>query len=425
MLYDNALLVMAYLDGWQVSGEKLFERIAREVLDYVIKEMTSIEGAFYSATDADTRTPEGEMEEGYFFTWAPDELVAFLGEKDADIVRTYYSVGKIPNFEGRHILHITEASKAAVRSLETSGEEFSTILARVKGKLYAGRAERHPPFQDKKILTSWNGLMISAFARAGHILEEARYTAAASGAADFILRELYQNGRLLRSYNDGQAKYNAYLEDYAFFTASLIDLYEATFDIIWLERAVELDRILEKHYEDRKNGGFFMTSDDHEELIAREKPGYDGALPSGNSVAAMNLLRLYAFTAKKEYILRAEKLFVAFAGDGGTHAAAFSELFRALTWHLNKAREIIIVTPEGKRREAEPFLKKLRETWLPNRILVVAGEGEHLAANRKLIPALAGKKALDNKVTAYVCENGTCSLPAVTPNDFFKELNKL
>jgi hypothetical protein len=290
--------------------------------------------------------------------------------------------------------------------------------------LYKARAKRPAPLRDEKILTAWNGLMISAHAQAALILGDARYAERATRAADFVLTKLRQDGRLLRSYKAGQARHNGYLDDHAFLIAGLLDLYEATGTPRWLKEAIVLDKVLEDHYEDKQAGGFFMTSNDHEQLLAREKPSYDGAEPSGNSVQALNLLRLYEFTTEDRYRVRAEKALQAFNEILQRAPAAVSELLLAMDYHLDTPKEIVIVTPKS-RVEAEPFLAKLGTTFLPNRIVVVVPEGEELAAQAKLIPLVASKVTQGGKATAYVCEQKVCALPTTDPTIFAKQIRQV
>ena len=285
------------------------------------------------------------------------------------------------------------------------------------------RGEReHRPLRDEKILTAWNGLMISAFAKAAFVLDEPGYRVDAVRAATFVLDHLYVDGRLQRSYMDGVAKHNGYLNDYAFLVAGMIDLYEATHDIQWLERAMELEKILARYYEDTESGGFFMTSMDHEDLIAREKPKHDGALPSGNAVAIMNLLRLGAFTSSPDYLLRAEKALQAFSGTLSANPTAMAELQLALDNFLTPPREIVIVEPKEKKGSASVLLDKLRMQYLPGRIIVVASEGNDLDSQAKIIPLLKQKAVMNAKPTAYVCENKTCQAPTDDPEIFARQI---
>ncbi len=388
MLYDNALLVMDYLEAYQATGRQDFARVAREVLRYVERDMTSPEGAFYSAIDADSAGGEG-----WFYTWTPQEMPV--------PVREYYGVTKQGNFEGRNILYV--AGKAAPPGLEAAREA-----------LYAARKKRPPPLRDEKILTAWNGLTISAYARAGLVLGEAQYTDKARRAAAFVLGNLRREGRLVRS---GRGGGNGYLEDYAFVTAGLLDLYEATGEGKWLEEAIRLDGVVEKHFEDQAGGGFYRTSDDHEGLLAREKPSHDGAEPSGASVAVMNLLRIGELTTRDTYRVRAEKALKAVGRQLENAPAGFGEMLLAVDWWLDVPKEIVVVVPKS-RAEAEPLLAKLRGTFVPNRVLVVATAGD------RTTPLVEGKTALRGRATAYVCEKGVCKLPTGDPEVFLKQVGR-
>ena len=425
MLYDNALLIMAYLEGYQVTGDEAFKRIAKEILRYVKRDMTSSKGAFFSATDADSPTPKGHREEGYFFTWTPEEIDEVLGKDRSEVVKAYYAVSSAGNFEGRNILHTPKSVTEVAESFKIPAARMHTVIEESKELLYQQRSLRPPPLRDEKILTAWNGLMISAHARAGLILGESQYIERAANATQIILDKLFIRNRLYRSYKDNRAKHNAYLDDYAFFIAALLDLYEASHDIRWLKKSIELDKVLQKYYEDRQNGGFFMTSSDHEKLIVREKPSYDGAEPSGNSVAILNLLRLAEFTFKDDYRKRAEKALKSFLGGNESNPVAFSEMLLSLDFYLDSPKEIVIVAPEGKKEEAEPFLKEFRKQFLPNRTLIVADAGKELEAHAKLVPVARGKFPIGGKATAYVCEKGFCSLPAKDPALFSQQIKKV
>jgi uncharacterized protein len=421
MLYDNALLVSDYLEAWQATGNKNFKRVANDILRYVQRDMTSPEGAFYSATDADSLTPNGHGEEGYFFTWTPDELENVLGKDRSEIISRYYQVNGHPNFEGRFILHTRQALSEVAGSLKMPETDLSTVIDESREMLYQARKQRPEPLRDEKILTSWNALMISAFARAGLIFENPGYVDQAVKAATFILCHLYPGGKLYRSYKDNAAKHNAYLEDYAFLIAALMDLYESTHDIFWLEKATELDRILEKNFEDKINGGSFMTGAEHEELIAREKPYADTAVPSGNSIQALNLLRLYTFTTHENYRLRAQKALTAFSSILSASPAAMSEMLLAVDFNVDAPLEIVIVSPGDPANTTQPFLSELNRLFIPGRILVVVDDRK-VQAHAKLIPLVDGKAALDGKTTTYICKRGTCRLPVTDPAEFVRQL---
>ncbi len=424
MLYDNALLTIAYLEGYQVTKREDFAQVAREILRYVERDMTAPAGAFYSATDADSLTPDGQRAEGWFFTWTPAEIETVLGTEWARIVAAYYAVTQEGNFEGRTILHTPKLLDTVAADLNLPPEKVHTVIQEAKELLYHARAKRPPPLRDEKIMTAWNGLMISAYAQATLVLGDPRYADRAARAADFVLTKMCKDGRLLRSYTGGQARIEGYLDDYAFLIAGLLDLYEATGNPRWLREAVALDKVLEDHYEDKQAGGFFLTSNDHEALIAREKPSYDGAEPSGNSVQALNLLRLHEFTTKDRCRVRAEKALQALNEILQRAPAAVSELLLAVDYHLDTPKEIVIVTPKS-RADAAPFLAQLGTTFLPNRILTVVTEGEDLAAHAQLVPLVASKVAQGGKATAYVCEKKVCALPTTDPAIFAKQITQV
>ncbi|MGE5247246.1 MAG: thioredoxin domain-containing protein, partial [Verrucomicrobiota bacterium] len=378
MLYDNALLAVAYLEGYQATGEEEFARIARDTLRFLERDMASPEGAFSSATDADSPDANGRRAEGHFFTWTPAELEAALGPETARIVGSYFGVTREGTFEGRSILHAPADPSAVARSLDISEEQ---LLAAVRGAaevLCEARSRRPPPFRDEKIITAWNGLTISAFARAALTLGDSGYAGRASRTARFLLDRAFHEGRLYRVVADRERRHPACLDDYAFLVAGLLDLYEASSETHWLERAVALDRILERRFEDRDGGGCFLTAEDGETLPVREKPSYDGAEPSGNSVTALNLLRLHEFTTDTRFRERAERAFRAMAPILRTNPVSLSEMLLAVDFHLDTPRQILIVVPAGAVvEEAEPLLSAVRRRFLPNRTLCVARAGEH------------------------------------------------
>jgi uncharacterized protein YyaL (SSP411 family) len=372
MLYDNALLVPAYIEGWQATGNPRFRQVAIKTLDYVAREMTSPDGAFFSATDADSLTPSGQREEGWYFTWTLEELNDTLGADDARIAAAVYGVDARGNFEGRNVLFLPRELNQVADELGLSTKQLTSDVDRINAALYARRQQRPAPLRDDKILAAWNGLMISAFARAGFALDNAAYLDRAGRAADFMLTRMLVDGRLKRSYKDGAAAGNGFLDDHAFFIAALLDLFEATADLRWLTPAVELDRILADHFDDPENGGFFMTADDHEALIAREKPAFDGALPSGNAVALMNLLRLNALTLDPSYLKRAEKGFSAFSTIVEANPSAFGEMLLALEAFVHPPHQVIVVTPAGG--DADSLTDRLRSAFLPGSLVMIVSE---------------------------------------------------
>lgn len=425
MLYDNALLAIDYLEAYQVTHEDIFLRVTKEILRYVKRDMTSRDGSFYSATDADSLTSNAHREEGYYFTWTSNELDEVLDSETSKIVKNYFAVTDSGNFEGRNILHTPEDETDIANKFKVSTKRLRTVVTNAKETLYKVRNSRPLPIRDEKILTAWNGLMISAYARAGLILGEQEYIESAVMAAEFIKMHLFEKGRLFRSYKDGMRKHKAYLDDYAFYIAALLDLYEATHNIDWLNFGIELDKTLAKHYEDNSDGGFFMTSDDHEKLLVREKPFYDGAEPSGNSVAILNLLRLFEFTTDDSYRKRADKAFMAAYRTLVERPTALSEMTLAVDFYLDNAKEIVIVVPEGLKVDEEHFMKEYRKTYLPNKALIVLSEGAELQDVSKSVSIVEGKIAIGGNTTAYVCEKGICDLPTTDPDIFSQQITTI
>ena len=424
MLYDNAQLVPLYLSAYQLTGRADFATVARETLRYVAREMTSPRGAFYSATDADSRTPAGHDEEGYFFTWTPPEIERVVDAEVARLVAAYYGVRDAGNFEGRTILHRARAGAEIAKDLGIGGAELQARIDEAKRQLYAARMRRPAPLRDDKILVSWNGLMISAFAQAALVLAEPDYAARATAAADFVLHELRgSDGRLRRSFHAGRTSHHAYLDDYAFLIQGLLDLYESASELKWIEAALALQSQLDAHYWDDVSGGYFTTSDDHERLLARDKPSYDGAEPSGNSVALLNLLRLAELTSRDEFRTRAERGLSAFSGHLSQAPGGAPKMLCALDFYLDSPREVLVVAPEGG-GDTEPLVARFRRSFLPNRVLTVTNEGAELARRARLVPLLEGKHALRGEVTAFVCERGRCELPTSDPAVFESQLRR-
>jgi hypothetical protein len=418
MLYDNALLVVAYLEAYQVSGREEFAGLAREVLAYVARDMTAPAGAFYSATDADS-----EGEEGKFFVWTLAEVESTLGPA-AKLFSSYYGVTEHGQFSGKNVLHIAQPLTEVAKPFALTVEQAEAQLAEARAKLFAVRKQRAPPHTDTKIIAAWNGLMISALARAAQVLHAPEYAHYARRAAEYILSTMKKGDRLQRSVLDGTVSGNAYLDDYAFLAASFLDLYEATFELRWLQEAVALQRTLEAHFWDKRHDGFFFTPDDGEVLLAREKPNYDAAEPSGNSVAVMNLLRLAEFTTDDRYRQMAEKTLALFAAQLERAPTSLPRLLAGVDFLLDAPKEIIIVKPHAE-STAEPFLAQLRTRFVPNRILTVVAQGKDLEQQQQVIPLLRFKTAIEGKTTAYVCEKRVCALPTSDPTVFARQLDHI
>lgn len=427
MLYDNALLVSAYLEAYQVSGEERHADVVRHVLAYVARDMSTKEGAFFSATDADSIGPEGEREEGYYFTWTPDEVTALLGSDRGKLVNQFFGVTQRGNFEGRSILHVRRPLAEMAEAAGLSLEEAELLIEEARESLYEARQARPAPLTDDKVLVAWNGLMISAYAQAARILgkdskRDLDYLPIASRAASFILKEMRQEGRLLRSYQGGKAHLKAYVDDYAFLITGLLDLYTASGELRWLDEAIALQEQLDSHYADER-GGYFMTADDHEALLTREKPASDGAIPSGNSYAILNLLRLYQLTSKEVYREQAAAGLRAFGQALRGNSMGLSELMMAVDFHSDAVKQIVLVAPPGG--DTSRFKEILAKTYLPNHIFVEAEVGPGLTEIAKRVPLVASKIAIADKVTAYVCEDTHCELPTGDPDTFGKQIAKV
>ncbi|MDA0206721.1 MAG: thioredoxin domain-containing protein [Acidobacteria bacterium] len=420
MLYDNALLTSAYIEGWRATGDAAFAAVAREVLAYVSREMTSPQGAFYSATDADSLdAATGAREEGLYFSWTPHELQDALGADDAAIAEALWSVDDEAELEGRNVLRRERPLSEIATQFELTEADLAGKVKAIQQRLLAARASRPAPLRDDKILTAWNGLMISAYAQAAFAFDEPGYADAAGQAARFILDRMRIDGRLQRSSLAGIASGEGYLDDYAFLIAGLIDLYEATGEIDWLQQGIALSGVLDSHFANPA-GGYYLTADDHEGLIVRQQPAYDSAEPSGNSVQVMNLLRLHEFTTDDAYRVRAERCFSAFAGALESSPTALGEMLRALRWRLSKPKQILFVAKT--RVEAQQLASAIRATYVPQRIIAVAAESE-IPALSATIPLLEDKLAIGGRPTAYVCEERVCKLPAFDPETLVRLLN--
>ncbi len=416
MLYDNALLTLAYLEAFQLTGRAEFAQVARDILTYVEREMTTPQGGFYSATDADS-----EGEEGTFFVWTPADIRAVLDPEVAKLMLAYYGVTEKGNFGGKTILHVTRSLADVAKELGFAPEQAEQMRQAARAKLYAARLTRIPPHKDKKIVVSWNGLMIAAFARAAHVLNVRAYAQQAARGADFILTHLKKKQQLQRSALDGVVSGAAYLDDYAFLAAGLLDLYEASFEARWLREAIALHDTLTNDFWDAQAGGFFMTARTEETLLGREKPYYDGAEPSGNSVAIQSLFRLAELTTQERYRQQAEQGLRAFAQQLDQSPSSVPRLLASVDFAQDTPKEIIIIKP-NREITAEPLLAKLRTSFVPNRVLAVVAEGRDLTQQQELIPLLEFKKSLKGKVTAYVCEKQVCLLPTSDPEVFAKQI---
>jgi uncharacterized protein YyaL (SSP411 family) len=399
MLYDNALLARAYLHGWQVTGNDYFRRICTEVLDWALLEMRAPEGGFYSALDADS-----EGEEGKFYVWTSDEVRDLLGD-DAEPLIRYWGLDAEPNFEGANVLHVV------------SDGIDPELLEGARARLYEARARRVWPGLDEKRLAAWNALMVSALAEAGAALERPEYVDAARTCAGFILESMRdESGRLLRTYKDGRASLNAYLEDHAFLAEALLDLYQATFETHWFSDARALVDVIMERFADPQ-GGFFTTSNDHEALVTRPKDIQDHPIPSGNSSATFALLRLAAFTGEREYEQRALDLLRLLHEPAARHPQAFAHLLQALHFHFAPRKELALVG-----ESVEPLARVARSAFRPALVVAAMRPGDEEAQSE--IPLLRDRSAVNGSAAAYVCENFTCKLPVTAPDELELALNE-
>ena len=427
MLYDNALLLRTYTEAFQATGEPLFRKVVSETASYVIGEMLQPGGGFYATQDADS-----EGEEGRFFVWTPDEIKAVLGDEKGRLFARYYGVEEGGNFEhGTSVLHVDVGLEPLAAHLQVAPDELRTIVSEGRRTLFDHREKRVHPGRDEKIMTDWNGLMIGSLARASRVFGETAWLDAAADSMRFILDALHEDGRLMHTFKDGRARFNGYLDDYAFTVSALLDLYEATFDPAWFAHAEALMETTIERFWDPEDGGFFFTSDDHETLIVRSKNPYDNAIPSGNAVSVQNLLRLAAFTGRHDYRDRAGQTLSLFTDYMGAAPGGFGQLLCGLSWYLDKPVEIALV---GAREDdtTRAMLDLIDNTFLPNKVVALydpsedggqvggrAGAGGRVdgrvggrAPDR--IPLLANRPQIDGATTAYVCEQFVCRQPVTT-----------
>jgi uncharacterized protein len=402
MLYDNALLARVYAWSWQVTKHPDDETVARETLDYVLGEMTAPEGSFHSATDADSEGVEGK-----FFVWTPGEIEAVLPAADARAFMAFYDVTPEGNWEHKSILRTLRSRADVASELGTSTDELDRTLAAAKAKLYAARKERVPPLTDDKVLTAWNGLMIGAMAEVGRILDEPRYRDAGARAAEHLYAALRRpDGGFYRTWRQGKAHTDAYLEDYAYLADALVDLYEAGAGIVWLERAVELAERMLADFHDPEHGGFFATAHGHEELLLRMREGQDGAIPSPNAIAARALVRLGWHLGRQEWLGVAERAIRAHAKLIEQAPRAFCASLAVVDMLLEGPVEAVLTGSSA------PLARELGRHFLPNRIVVSLGPGARTLAPDGLV---AGKTA--DTTALYVCRQFTCKRPVTDPAD--------
>lgn len=395
-----------YLQTYQITGKERYGRTARDVFDYVLRDMTDPAGGFYSAEDADS-----EGEEGTFYVWDPGQIEDVLDKDQAKLFNAHYGVTKRGNFEkGKTILNVTASIEQLAKKFETDHATIEDMLSAARRRLFARRAERVRPHRDDKVITAWNGLMISSLAYGGTVLDEEKYTQAAERSAEFILNTLHKNDRLMRYYRDGRVIGKAFLDDYAFMILGLLDLYEATFDARWLIEAKKLAAEMIELFADSEQGGFFLAGKDSEKLIARTKPGSDGAVPSGNSIAAMALLKLGRLTMSQDFSEQGSRVLEAFSAQLDRSPAYSSAMLGALSFSLGPGSEIIIAGGSDA-ADTKQMLKLIGSKFLPNAVVLLHDHRKADSSLYEVVPFLKSQTAIEGKATAYVCENYACKKP--------------
>ena len=407
MLYDQALLAMAYTEAYLALGKEEYGKVSREIFTYILRDMTSPEGGFYSAEDADS-----EGHEGRFYVWKPGEVRSHLGKEEGDLFCRFYGVSPEGNFEeGASVLHIPRTVDHFAAGEKMDPEELGKILERGREKLFHVREKRIHPLKDDKVLTSWNGLMIAALAKGFQALRDPLFFDAACRAADFILdRMRTPQGRLYRRWREGEVAIFGFLEDYAFLVWGLIELYEATFRVRYLEEAIHLNQMMIELFGDKERGGFYFSGRDNESLITRSKELYDGATPSGNSVAALNLLRLARMTGKIDLEKEVEGLLRVFSSTVAEAPMGLTQFLNFLDFYLGPSQEIVLVgDPDGETTRAMTAM--IQQRFQPNKVFLFRAEDDTGKKLGVLCPFVEGMKTIGRKATVYLCEGYSCKTP--------------
>lgn len=422
MLYDQALLAMAYTEAYQATGETEYRETAEEVLEYILRDMRSPEGGFYSAEDADS-----EGEEGKFYLWTAEEIQDLLGPEDGALFQTVYSISPEGNFKdeargiktGKNILHRTKTWDEISAELEIPSDQLWWKMEHAREVLFPAREARIHPGKDDKILTDWNGLVITALSIAGKVFGREDYLVAAGEAVDFIMTHLHSQGRLKHRWREGESAIEGNLDDYAYLIWGLLELYQATFQAEYLKTALKLNQTLTKHFWDNEEGGYYFTPDHAPQILVRQKEAYDTALPSGNSVQQMNLERLYLLTGENNFRETSESLEKYFSPTMKQTPAAFTMFLSAIMFQTSPSFEVTILG-EKDSLDTQGMLKALQKEYLPQVVLVLKSSGDDLI--KELIPSLENKTMVGNQATAYVCGDGTCQAPVNTPEELINLL---
>jgi uncharacterized protein len=414
MLYDNGQLVQLYLDAYLVTGKNFYLNIAEETLEFTLREMTSEEGGFYSSLDADS-----EGEEGKFYVWDKKEIDALLGE-DAGIFNTFFGVTASGNFEGKNILNVVGSVEQISKKFNKPATGIESILKKGRSVLLKVREKRVRPGLDDKVITSWNGLMLSAFARAYQATRNEKYKKVVEKSVSFLEENLIKDGKLMRTYKNGTAKYDAFIEDYAILTNALLDAYEAVFNPHYIALAIYLNDYANTHFWDDAGGGYFTASDQQEKLIKRMKDDSDNSLPAGGGMMLMNNLRLFSYTEKPGYYELSENILKKYGAQLTQNPYGYGSYLAGLDMFLEKPKEILIAKKAGQNIDA--FLNVVFGSYRPNKVvMVLEDKAGYSALTASLI---AGKKPIDGKTTAYVCQNFACSLPVFSEGELKRLLRK-
>jgi uncharacterized protein len=418
MLYDQAMLAIAYTEAFQVTGKQEYRQVCREIFEYVLRDMTDSQGAFYSAEDADS-----EGKEGLFYVWTPQEVKAVLGEEAGNTYCRFYGITSEGNFEDHlSIAHISEPDAGAAQEPRGDAEKQKLLLEDAARKLFAAREQRIHPLKDDKILTSWNGLMIAALAKGYQALRDPLYLHAAARAADFILSSLRQeSGKLFRRYRQGEIAHQACADDYAFLIWGLIELYQAGFGVRYFEHAIRIQQWMLDRFWDEEEGGFFYTAHDGERLILRDKEIYDGAVPSSNSVAALNLLRLARMTGNTTWEEKGVRLFQAFFQLVADYPSAYTQFLHAVDFALGPGLEIAIAG-DLDRESTQKMVESLHAPFLPNRVLIHSRKPEEAERLVALAPFAADLQSNNGEPTVFICENYACRIPITNRDELQRVL---
>jgi uncharacterized protein len=424
MLYDQALLAMAYLEIYQATGKDTYARVAKEIFTYVLRDMASPEGAFYSAEDADS-----EGEEGKFYVWTKDEIINVLGAEDGAAFSAAYEIRQEGNFHdeatrkptGLNIPHRAKTLQELSTVLGKDSARLDNRLENMRQQLFNFRRERTPPHKDDKVLTDWNGLMIAALAMGGRILGVNHYTESAQRAAGFVLSRLKKDGRLLKRYREGEASLPAHLDDYAFLIWGLLELYESTFDSAYLSEALILNQLMIDHFWDKQNGSFYFTADDGEAMLVRPRELYDGAVPSGNSAAALNNLRLARITGNSGLQEVAHNIARAFSRELRESPQAYTLMLCALDFMAGPSLEIVLAG-DLQKPDTKQMLERIYSTFVPNKVVLFHDNGEAGRRIEELAPYTRAQQSLAGKATVYICRNFACQAPVTDPDKIIRLL---